>query len=46
MVIAPSNWNRPNCEVDENNKDKVALLRHFSESHGDVNKPPMYINLT
>ena len=25
-----SNWNRPNCEIDENNKDKVVLLRHFS----------------
>jgi len=37
-----SNWNRPNCETDENNKDKVALLRHFSESHGDVNKPPIH----
>ena len=34
-----SNWNRPNCEIDKNIKDKVALLRHFSESHGDVNKP-------
>ena len=36
------NWNRPNCEFDENNKDKVALLRHFSESHGDVSKPPIH----
>jgi len=36
------NCNRPNCEIDENNKDKVALLRHFSESHGDVNKPPIH----
>ena len=36
-----SNWNRLNCEFDENNKDKVALLGHFSESHGDVSKPPM-----
>ena len=27
---------------DENNKDKVALLRHFSESHGNVNKPPTH----
>jgi len=33
------NWNRPNCEFDENNKDKVAVLRHFAESHGDVSKP-------
>ena len=37
-----SNWNRPNCEFDENKKDKVALLRHFSESHGDVSKPPIH----
>ena len=37
-----SNCNRPNCEIDENNKDKVALLRHFSESHGDVSKPPIH----
>jgi len=37
-----SNWNRPNCEFDENNKDKVALVRHFSESHGNVNKPPIH----
>ena len=36
------NWNRPNCEFDENNKDKVALLRRFSESHGDVSKPPIH----
>jgi len=36
-----SNWNRLNCEFHENNKDKVVLLRHFSESHGDVSKPPM-----
>ena len=36
------NWNRPNCEFDENNKDKAALLRHFSESHGDVSKPPIH----
>jgi len=37
-----SNWNRPNCEIDENNKDKVALLRHFSEFHGGVNRPPIH----
>jgi len=37
-----SNWNRPNCEIDENNKDKVVLLRHFSEFHGDVNRPPTH----
>jgi len=37
-----SNWNGPNCEFDENNKHKVALLRHFSESHGDVSKPPIH----
>jgi len=37
-----SNWNRPNCEIDENNKDKVAVSRHFSEFHGHVNKPPIY----
>ena len=37
-----SNWNRPNCEIDENNKDKVALLLQFSEFHGDVNKPPTH----
>jgi len=37
-----SNWNRPNCEFDENNKDKVALLRHFSEPHGDKSKPPIH----
>jgi len=33
-----SNWNRPNYETDENSK---ALSRHFSESHGNVNKPPI-----
>ena len=37
-----SKWNRPNCEFDENNKDKVALLRHFSESHGNISKPPIH----
>jgi len=37
-----SNWNRLNCEIDENYKDKVALLRHFSESHGDVTNPPIH----
>jgi len=37
-----SSWNRPNCEIDEYNKDKVALLRHFSESHGNVNKQPIH----
>jgi len=37
-----SNWNRPNCEIDENNKDKVALLQHVSEFHGNVNKPPIH----
>jgi len=35
-----NNWNSPNCEIDENNKDKVALSRHFSEFRGNVNKPP------
>jgi len=33
---------RPNCEIDENNKDKVALSRHFSEFHGNVNKLPIH----
>jgi len=37
-----NNWNRPNCGIDENNKDKVALSRHFSEFHGNVNKPPIH----
>ena len=37
-----SNWSRPNCEIDENNKDKVALLQHVSEIHGNVNKPPIH----
>jgi len=37
-----SNWNRPNCEIDENNKDKVALSGHFSEFHGNVNKPQIH----
>jgi len=37
-----SNLNRLNCELDENNKDKVALLRHFSEFHSDVNRPPIH----
>jgi len=37
-----SNWNRPNCEIDENNKDKVALLRHFSRFHSDVSRPPIH----
>ena len=41
-----SNWNRPNCEIDENNKDKVALLRHFSEFHDDVNRPPTPYSVT
>jgi len=41
-----SNWNRPNCEIDENNKDKVALLRHFSEFHSDVNRPPIHETYT
>jgi len=37
-----SNWNRPNWEIDENNKDRVALSQHFSDSHGNVNKPSIY----
>jgi len=37
-----SNWNRPNSEIDEYNKDKVALLRYFSEFHGDVNRPQIH----
>jgi len=37
-----SNWNRPNCEIDEYNKDKVALLRHFSEFHSNINRPQMH----
>jgi len=37
-----SNWNWPNCEFDKNKKDKVALLWHFSEPHGDVSKPPTH----
>ena len=37
-----SNWNRPKCEIDENNKDEVALLRQFSEFHEDVNTPPTH----
>ena len=30
-----SNWNRPNCK---NEKDEVALSRHYSMFHGTVNK--------
>ena len=37
-----SNWNRPDCEIDENNKDKVALSRHFSEFHSNADKPPIH----
>jgi len=37
-----SDWNRPNSETDENTQDKVGLSRNFSESHGNVNKPPMH----
>jgi len=35
-----SNWNKPNCEIDKNNKDKVALSWCFPEFH-NVNKPLM-----
>ena len=37
-----SHWNRPDCEIDENNKNKVAFSRHFSEFQGNVNKPPIH----
>jgi len=37
-----NSWNRLNCDIDENNKDEVALSRHFSEFHGNVNKPPIH----
>jgi len=33
-----SYWNRPNYEIDENNKDKLVLSSRFSEFHGNVNK--------
>jgi len=33
-----SNWNRPNCEIDENNKDRSALSWHYSVFHSNVNK--------
>jgi len=28
--------------IDENNKDKVALLWYFSELHANLNKPPIH----
>jgi len=37
-----SNWNRPNCEIDKNDKDKVALSWHYSVFHGNVNKPSIH----
>jgi len=33
------NCNRPNCK---NDKDEVALSRHYSVFHGIVNKPPVH----
>jgi len=39
-----SKWNRLNCK---NDKDGVALSRHYSVFHGIVNKPPtVYMKLT
>jgi len=36
------NWNRPDCEIDKNDKDKVALSRHYSVFHGNLNKPAIH----
>jgi len=41
-----SNWNTPNCEIDENNKDKVASLRHFSQSPTATSTNRQYMRLT
>jgi len=34
-----SNWNRPDCK---NDKDEVALSRHYLVFHGIVNEPPIH----
>jgi len=37
-----SDWNRTNCEIDENNEDNVTLSLHFADVHGNLNKPPIH----
>jgi len=32
-------WSRPDCK---NDKNEVALSRHYTAFHGIVNKPPMH----
>ena len=36
-----SNWNKQDCKTDSD-KDQMALLRHYLENHGNINKPPLY----
>jgi len=36
-----SNWNKQDCKTDSD-KDQMALLRHYSENHGTINKPPLH----
>ena len=34
-------WNKQDCKSDSD-KDEMALLRHYSENHGTINKPPLH----
>ena len=36
-----SNWNEQDCKTD-NDKDQMALWRHYSENHCTINKPPLH----
>ena len=36
-----TNWNKQDCKTD-NDKDQMALSRHYSENHGTINKPPLH----
>jgi len=37
-----SSWNRPNCEIYKNNKDKVALSRNYSVLQGNINRSQIH----
>jgi len=36
-----SNWNKQDCKTDSD-KDQMALLQHYSENHGTINKAPLH----
>jgi len=36
-----SNWDKQDYKTDRD-KDQMALSRHYSENHGNINKPPLH----